>query len=150
VSLFRQTGAGEPATVVLPEAKHVYDLRNRKYLGEVKSFATEIISSRASFFALCEDQAPAPAIAAQPASVARGEVATVSISVPGADRLHAFRVTAKAGSSELDWLDQIVIAGAEPVEIQVPVAFNDPTGEYQISALELFSNESFGATLRVK
>jgi len=70
--------------------------------------------------------------------------------VPGADRLHAFRLTAKAGSSELDWLDQIVIAGAEPVEIQVPVAFNDPTGEYQISALELFSNESFGATLRVK
>jgi beta-galactosidase len=150
VSLFRQSGTREPATVVLPEAKHVYDLRNRDYLGHVTRFETEIIPFRASFFALCDAQTPAPSIVAQPAGVARGQVANVSISVPGATGLHAFRLTAKAGSADLDWLDQVVIAGAQPVQIQVPVAFNDPTGEYQISALELFSNQSFEATLRVK
>ena len=82
--------------------------------------------------------------------MARGDVATVSISVPGATGLHAFRVTAQAGSTDLDWLDQVVIAGADPVQITIPVAFNDPSGDYKISALELFSNESFEATLRVK
>ena len=150
VSLFRQSGTREPATVVLPEAKHVYDLRNRDYLGHVTRFETEIIPFRASFFALCDAQTPAPSIVAQPAGVARGQVANVSISVPGATGLHAFRLTAKAGSADFDWLDQVVIAGAQPVQIQVPVAFNDPTGEYQISARELFSNQSFEATLRVK
>jgi len=77
-------------------------------------------------------------------------VATVSIAVPGAQGLHGFKLTARAGDADLDWLDQVVIAGAEPVQIQLPVAFNDPTGQYQIMALELFSRKSFQAALQVR
>lgn len=150
VSLFRQSGNRETATVVLPAPRHIYDLRNRRYLGRTDRFETEIIPCRASFFAICERPVRPPAVTVEPRVVNRGQVATATISVPGAGGLHAFRVTARAAGVEADWIDQVVLAGAEPVEVPVPVAFNDPAGEWQIVARELFTNQSFRATLRVK
>ena len=44
----------------------------------------------------------------------------------------------------------ILIAGAEPVEFPIPLAYNDPTGDYQLTATELFSRQSVVATVNVK
>jgi hypothetical protein len=54
-----------------------------------------------------------------------------------------------AGDEHLEWLDDVIVTGPEPVEIELPVAFNDPAGEYQIQAIELFTNDGPTATLRV-
>jgi len=150
LALFREMGNGEPATVVLPEARHIYDLRNRKYLGETDRFTTEVIPARASFFAVCERPVRPPQVTVEPVAVERGQVASASISVRGAEGLYAFKLTGSAAGGEMDWLDQVVIAGAEPVQVSIPVAFNDPAGEYRITARELFSNQEFAATLRVR
>ncbi len=150
VSLFRQSGSRETATVVLPAARHVYDLRTGEHLGETARFQAEVVPCRAGFFALTGLPVATPDLRVEPASPARGTVATASISVAGAEGLHAFKVTARAGDAPLDWLDQVVIAGAEPVEFAVPLAYNDPAGEYTITARELFSRGDTSTTVNVQ
>jgi len=44
----------------------------------------------------------------------------------------------------------VVIAGAEPVEFAIPLAHNDPAGDYQITAVELFTQRSSVTTVNVK
>ncbi|MEA3402418.1 MAG: alpha-amylase family protein [Armatimonadota bacterium] len=150
LALFRQSGNREEATVTLPEARHIYDLRNRRYLGRSDSFETTIIPMRATFLALLPEAVPPAELTVEPASVTRGSVATATLSVPGAEGLHGFKVTASAGDRKLDWLEQVVVTGTDPVEIAVPVAYNDPAGEYTITARELFSSEDTSATLEVE
>jgi len=150
VSLFRQSGNRETATVVLPEVRRVFDLRTGEYLGRASEFQAEIIPCRASFLALTNVPVATPDFQVGPRFAARGTVATASISVPAAEGLHAFRITGKAGDTELDWLDQVVIAGAEPVEFAIPLAHNDPAGDYQITAVELFTQRSSVTTVNVK
>jgi len=150
ISFFRQSSAREPMTVHLHGPKHVYDLRNRKYLGRVERFESEIIPCRASFFAITDHRVATPELRIQ-SPATRGSVATATLSVPGAEGLHAFHVTAQApGSNELDWLEQVVIAGAEPVQFPMPLAHNDPTGEYRITAREVFTGDGPTAVVKVK
>ena len=150
VALFREAGNRETATITLPEARFVYDLRTRKALGKTTSFQTDIIPCRATFLAICGTAVPQPKLTLTPATCRRGTVATATLSVPGAEGLHAFRVRARAGDMALDWLDRNVIAGAEPVEFPLPVAFNDPAGTYEVSAIELFTDVATTQTLTVQ
>ncbi|MBM3472675.1 MAG: hypothetical protein FJX75_05315 [Armatimonadetes bacterium] len=151
VALFREGGGDtETVKVQLAQARYAYDLRHRKALGKQTTFTTELIPNRASFFVLYSKPAPAPTIKLEPGSVARGEVAKATISVPGAEGLHAFRIRAQTAKEPLDWLDQNVLAGKQAASFDVPVAFNDPPGEYQISAIDLFTNQPTTAKLVVR
>ncbi len=149
MALFRTSGSREMATIELPEARHVYDLRAREDLGMVSRISTEIIPNRATFFALLPDAAPQPELTLLADSISRGEVATASLSVPGAQSLYAFRIRVTAGGEHLEWLDDVVVTGPTSAEIELPVAFNDPAGSYQVEAIELFTNQPTVATLRV-
>jgi len=150
LALFRQGGANEEAEVSLPRASYVYDLRNRKSLGKTDRFKTTILANRASFFALCPQAAPPPKLVLGSARVSRGDLATVAISVPGAKGLHAFKVQASQGNQKVDWHDQVVLAGEKPVEIVLPIAYNDPAGAYQVGVVDLFTGEATKATLEVR
>jgi beta-galactosidase len=151
VALFREGGAGdERLTVALPQARHVHDLRQRRNLGERGRLSTQLVPNRANFLVLSTKAAPTPKLTLEPSSVARGEVVTATLSVPGAEGLHAFRVRANAGKHTLDWLDQNVLAGSKAATFAVPVALNDPTGKYQISAIDLVTNQPTTAELVVK
>ena len=150
IALFRSGGEDADATVTLPQAGYVYDLRNRKALGKVSSFPTRILANRAGFFAVCPQPAPKPQMAIDADSVTRGTVLTASLSVPGAQGLHALRIRATVDGRHLQWLDQNVIAGQSAVEFDLPIAYNDPIGEYTISAIDLFSNEPVVTTFTVR
>ena len=149
MAFFRLSGNRETATVELPEARRVYDLRNRKDLGRVSRLSVEIIPNRATFLALLPDEVPQARLTLAENAVQRGDTAVASLSVPGAEESYAFRFRVTAGGQQLDWHDDVALADQTPVEITVPVAFNDPAGEYQIQAIELFSNDGPSATLRV-
>jgi hypothetical protein len=73
-----------------------------------------------------------------------------TLSVPDAEGLHAFRIRARAGDRRLEWLDRNVIAGREPKTFAIPVAFNDPTGDYEIAAIDLFTDRPTKALLTVR
>lgn len=151
VALFRQEGQTQPATVELSGAqpRYVYDLRQRKPLGPAAKFATTIAPNRATFLVLTEKPAPAPRLVVTKSPVARGQVVKGLLSVPETQGLHAFRIRARLGDHEFDWLDRVLVAGERPKEFDIPIAFNDPAGQYTITATDLLTNGPTAATLLV-
>ena len=176
IALFRQGGKGEPAKVALSRKGYVYDLRNRKTLGLVKEFKTEILPNRASFFAITP-QPVLPAKVNLAAAGKRGQVAKVLVSMPGAVGSHAFAVTARFPSAadssaprageffpregyplvngvvnqeKREFMKRVIVGGKEAATIDLPIAFNDPTGDYEISVKELFTNKTVMKKLVVK
>ncbi|MFQ6131724.1 MAG: beta-galactosidase trimerization domain-containing protein [Armatimonadota bacterium] len=151
MALFRESGKRQRARVRLPSARHVYDLRRHKALGRVKRFRTEIIPSRATFFALLPKAAPGPAISLDRPRVAPGTLVTARLMVPGADGLHALRIRARTPEgTPAEWLDQVVIVGREAREVALPIAFNDAPGQWTISAVDLYTDKAVGIGLRVR
>lgn len=149
IALFRETGSREDVTVVLPETKYIYDLRSRKSLGQQERFSTTILPSRASFFVLSPNPAPEPQVNINTATAARGTVVKTSLSVPGSEGLHALRVRVKSGGSELDGFSWILVVGQDARDFDIPIAFNDPVGMYEIQATDLFSNQTITAQITV-
>jgi len=150
MALFREGGTSEPATVTLAEARSVFDLRNRKSLGLVKDFKTTVIANRATFFAICKQVTPSPRISFNETTASPGSVAMATISDPENKGFRAYRIRAQVNGQKLEWLNQNLLVGKDPVTFAIPIAYNDPVGEYQISATELFSNEPATAILRVR
>ena len=150
LALFRQGGQPSKATLKLAERRHVYDLRDRRSLGREKSFGVRIVPSRATFLVLCPGSAPEPEISLPAESAARGTVVKATLRVPGAAGLHALRLRARAGDTPLAWLDRNVIVGDTPVEVQLPIAHNDPEGRVDIEVIDLFTDEAESVRLEVR
>jgi hypothetical protein len=220
IALFRQGGKIEPVTVILPKPARAYDLRNRKDLGRLKSFKTEIRPNRASFFVLTSEPATqvqvkidaeelgTDARSEKPitdslgkGTYAPGMLVKVRLSVPGAQGDHAVLVTArfpksiekpptsgvffprtgypalpvefqaglsvkaekkseKEGTVPIvypgidpergEFLKHVVILGREPVTVDVPIAFNDPTGTYELTVTDLFTQKTLTQTWSVQ
>lgn len=150
VSLVRETGIQEKLTVVLPKAKYIYDLRNHEFLNLRERFTTTIIPSRASFFVLCPISQPSLKFETDKAIVKTGIVAKGLLSVPGSKWLNAFRIQVHYGNYNLEWFNQILIVGAEPMEFDIPIAFNDPVGEYKISVTDLFTDQATSVSIKVQ
>jgi beta-galactosidase len=150
VALFRQAGLTQEAEIRLPQARYVYDLRNRKSLGEKRSFTTKILPNRASFFVLYPGAVPSAQLAMEKAIVPAGSLAKARLSVPGLAGEHAFRIRAKAEGKELEWVNQIVLVGRDGAEFDLPIAYNDPQGKWEIIATDLFTNAAAVAKLDVR
>lgn len=151
VSIFRQNGKQEDITVSLPATRFVYDLRGNSALGLCERFTTTILPNRASFFVLADKPVPSPGIRLEKTVVPQGTVvkAAVSVSVPGAEGMHAVKIRVEAGDRRLDWFDRVLIIGQDPARVEFPVAFNDPVGDYRIILTDLFSSGSSEAILKV-
>ncbi|MFP4056614.1 MAG: beta-galactosidase [Candidatus Brocadiia bacterium] len=151
VALFRHRGEDEQARVELDQFRRVYDLRRKRDLGLVKSFACGIVGSRPTWLLL----APR-GIRGVKASLDRGEVVAgqrpvLRLQVPGAAGLHAVRIRATTPDGEpAEWLDQVVIVGAEPRKVTLPIALNDPPGQWIVRALDVYSERVVSVVLRVK
>jgi hypothetical protein len=150
VALFRHEGEDGTAELVLPQTVHVFDLRARKTLGRTQRFPVEVLSQRATFYALYPGDLPETEVRVTPAAVTRGEVARGTIRVPQAAGLHAFRISVASSAGPQEWHDQIVLAGDERVGFDLPVAWNDPSGPLQVSAVDLFTDAPTEAQFRVR
>ncbi|MFZ0929919.1 MAG: beta-galactosidase trimerization domain-containing protein [Syntrophobacteraceae bacterium] len=149
VSIFRQGGKQEEITVSLPSTGFVYDLRGSRALGACERFTTTIVPNRASFFVLTNKPAPAPGIRLEKTAVTQGTVVKAAVFVPGAEGLHAVKIRVEVGERHLDWFDRDLIVGQDPAQVEIPVAFNDPVGDYRIIVSDLFSNGTSETNLKV-
>lgn len=150
VALFRQGGVKEKAEIRLPRASYVYDLRNRRALGRRRVFATTIIPNRASFFVFYPKPAPSGRLTLKNATAMRGTTVRGSLVIPGLAGIHAVRLRAATGGKRLKWLEQNVLVDRAGAEVTIPIALNDPPGEWRIRALDLFTNKAATAVLRVQ
>jgi len=137
--------------VDLPAERFVYDLRQRESLGRVKSFTTPLRAHRASFFALLPGPVPAPTLALDRKSATRGTAVTAMVGIPQAAGLHALQlyVTTPDGKPA-DWLRQVVFVGDKPASVDLPIAHNDPIGDWSIRVIDLYSDFAVTTTLTVR
>ena len=150
VSLLRKDGAQEEVAVSFSGTKYVQDLRARKTYDACSRFGTTLLPNRASFFVLSDKPVPDPQISLNSSTLQPGMTALVDISVPGSVGLHALKIRVSAGERLLEWHDRTLLVGAQSVRVEIPVAFNDPAGEYRIVFSDLFTNKSFTAGLSVQ
>lgn len=151
VGLFRSNGEPEKATLTLPGARYVYDLRRRQCLGRLGSLSTEIIPSRATFFALTPEEVALPKVTLEPKAARRGQVVKVSLSCPGASGARAILVRASRPDKQgEESLRRVVMVDKGGASCWLPIAYNDPAGSWTVSATELFTNRATVVRVTVK
>ncbi|MCA9435514.1 MAG: hypothetical protein KC978_06990, partial [Candidatus Omnitrophica bacterium] len=120
-------------------------------LGQVKNFETEVRPVRPSIFALFDQEPARPEVKLESETIGKGSVGKATIRVPGAKGKHAMKVTAKTSmGEEADWMKDILILDKNAMEVSLPIAFNDPEGEWTLSAQDLFTGESGTVSFRVE
>ena len=131
----------EKVNVALPDARHVYDLRDGAYLGEVDRFETTKLGNRATFLVLSEEALNPPSV--DTSGARRGERITVNVSYPESAATHAvrLRVTHPDGT-DAEWHDQVLIVPPGGAQANLPIAHNDPPGEWTLTARNLYTQQT--------
>jgi hypothetical protein len=125
-----------------PEFPWVYDIKQDLPAGQTHWFIAELPQGRATFHALLPGPLPQMQVE-MPAKAARGSGVKVRVAVPEARGRHAIRLTARRpdGSPARYW-EQNLIVDRTPVEIVLPVAFNDPAGAWTVTLRDVFGSET--------
>lgn len=151
VSIFSHAREASRATVTLPDARYVYDLKRGEDLGRTSAFTVKLTPSRAQFFAL--SAAPVEPVGLRPGAeaVAPGEVQRVEVAsaMRAGQQAVKVQVTLPDGSAA-DWIDPVVITDRRGATVDVPVALNDPTGTWTVSATELYTGDTTTAQFGVR
>ncbi len=151
VALFRHTGDDEDVQVELAEPRHVRDLRFRRSFEGVRAFPTKLLGSRPTWLVLSPKPLARVTAELPKPTAKRGEQPALRLQVPDAQGLHAVRLRATTPDGKpAEWLHQVAIVGAEPVEVPLPVAHNDPAGTWGVEAIDLFTNRAERVTLTVE
>jgi hypothetical protein len=140
-------------TIGLPSACHVYDVRKRKYLGQVSEMETQILPRRAEVFALMPYRIEAVAVEA--AGAARpGEVVDYECRVKaseGAPGLHVLRVEV-FGPDNVPHPEygRNLLARDGAGKGEVPLALNEKKGNWRIIVTDVVSGQSAERVLDVQ
>jgi len=149
----QETGAEDsrPALLHLPEPQHVYDLRQGKYLGHTDLIHTQLRVARTSWFALSPTRVHGPQVRLSSRRLQRGGTLVATCQVPGAVGLHALRLRLIAPNrAEAKWFSQNLIVGPDPTEVSVPLAYNDPAGQWQLEVRDLYTGQVAQARFEVR
>jgi len=151
ISLYRFEGGDEEAVVELPEARHVYNLRSGEDLGRTASLRLPVRRGRATFLVLAPQPVPDVQLKLSTGRAARGQVVRLTASVPGAAGLHAVRVQVKTPAGEVaEWLNRELMVDGRGQGCDLPVAFNDPAGDWSVEATDLYTGNITTTSYRVK
>ncbi|MBU0610263.1 MAG: hypothetical protein KKI08_20430, partial [Armatimonadetes bacterium] len=154
-------GATEPlttATVTTGEARHTYDMRTGQYLGNVAAWDAEFTPARAKLYARLpyevKDVKAAVRLAAPTAGAqTEGPVANCSI-----------ELTASAGTPGKHWIElqvlgpdgqprpcyarNVPLANGKAISA-IPLALNDPPGQWKLVARDSISHKTATATFKL-
>ena len=123
-------------------APWVYDLKNGLTVGPAYWYIVPLETGRAMLYAHLPGPLPAMKVEL-PKQAGRGAPLTLKLSVPQARGLHAIklRATLPDGAPAKFW-DQTVQVAKEPVTVTLPLAYNDPAGEWTVTLTDLFGVET--------
>ena len=127
-----------PVRIELPAPKHVTWIGPDKSLGHTSDFTVQTRPWRPTFVTIT-DEAPSPPLLKPGRRHAnRGRHVHFVAELPGARGLRALkvRVTTPDGR-EARWFDQSVMAGPTGAQISFPIALNEQSGEWHVTATDL-------------
>ncbi|MCC7500123.1 MAG: beta-galactosidase trimerization domain-containing protein, partial [Bryobacterales bacterium] len=142
-----------PVKVALPAPRRIHDLRQHKYLGKTATFTTALRADRATFLAL--EAAPAeeaaPEVRFPMGAARRGEVVRATVNLAGTPAVHPVRLRVFTPNGRpAGWFDRTALVGRQPAEWILPLAYNDPVGDWTVRAVDLLTDRSVTARLRVR
>ena len=128
---------------------YVYNLRAGLTLGEPHVWTepriyADVIPSRATFFAVLPGPAPEIQARLNKPSFQRGERISLQVGLPGAGRsTHAVKLEGFSpdGTAVEGW-PQVMLTGATPVSVSLPVAHNDPAGVYRVTLTDVITRDT--------
>ena len=140
--------------ITLPQPRHVYDLRQGKYLGKVRSFTTELYLGRANFFALLPAPVPGLRLTVAPQQGSPGGTLRVQVqltsSAPSAGLYAVFLTGTAPDGSRPRWLQKVLLLREGRAETTLRLAYNDPLGVWQLRAQELFSRRTVSTPFQIR
>ncbi len=149
-SVFRHQGAPDAATLHLPQALYVYDLKARKDYGRQQAVSLTVTPYRALFYALSPQPLQAVELKTAP-EVASGSVQQVTVTSTLPEGRQAVKLQVKLPDGAVaDWVDRVVVVDQQGAVVDVPVAFNDPQGSWTVSATELYTGTAATVQFTVK
>jgi len=140
--------------VTLADARHVYDARAGKYLGERGTFDVTLGQGKSALYALLPYQVTGCKVTAMQ-SARRGELlqARIALQATGPRARHAIHVELVDPSGRRPrWYAQNVALAAEAVAaaVAIPLALNDPVGAWQVVARDAATGASGKASVEVR
>ena len=152
VALLREGGQTQQVSLEMADgkARHVYDLRQRKALGPLVRWTTTILPNRASLFILAGKPLDEPLLTLDQAVAPRGSIVKGTMSLRSEDGVQTYRLSVRAGGQELPWLSRTVMVSGQPAGFDLPIAYNDPSGEYEILAIDLLERVQARGKLSVR
>lgn len=150
------TEAGAPAdekvTLILPGQAQLYDILEGADLGRHERIELTLDAVEPILLALADAPLPAPVVAA-PARLRQGESGRIEIGwtapSPAARPVLRLEVIGPSGKPLRHYSGKLV--GAEPViERPLPLALNDPVGDWTIRVTDLLSGQAAEATVQVE
>lgn len=141
-------------TIQLPEERHVYDLRDRKYLGQTREFSAAIGPARATFFALLPWKAEEFAASLDKSKAKAGEVVELKLSLANAvgkpGMTSAYVLGSDGTGRELPYLRDVVLLKNGEGAFRFPIPFNQQPGKLTLRATELISGETVEAVCEIE
>lgn len=123
-------------------APWAYDLKNGLTVGPAYWYIMPIEPGRAQLYAHLPGPLP-PMKVELPKQAQRGTPITLKLAVPQARGLHAIKLRARLpDDTPAKFWDQTVQVAKDPVTVTLPLAFNDPVGEWTVVLTDLFGVET--------
>ncbi|MAE64727.1 MAG: hypothetical protein CMJ18_10715 [Phycisphaeraceae bacterium] len=140
-----------PVTVKLPEARYVYEMRSGRGGDRTRSFKTGVRPRVATLVVVSEHELNAPEVRAAEHKAVRGRSLPFQIRIPGARGRQALNVRAKRpAGDEASWFSQSVIAEDGKADVVLPIAFNEQTGAWTLTVMDLFTGKKDSARFEVE
>jgi hypothetical protein len=135
----------------LPAPAYIYDLRAGKLLDHADRLSLRLDPQQPRIFALSDLALPAPAVAV-PAQARLGETAVLKLALAGtpvaATDILRVEFTDPAGHDVPYYSRKIHLHGAVTQQT-LPLALNDPSGEWIVRVTDILSGQTATATLKV-
>jgi len=147
-----QSGAAIPVRLRLGQARRAFELRSGKAIGPGETLDLVCPPGSAQVLALPSGNRDELQVALSAPSAAPGNVVKLSLAAQGAGGHRAALVTGtRPDGTAADWLRQVVViprGGAAVVD--VPIALNDPAGEWKLTVKELYRQRETTVSLAVR
>lgn len=144
----------EPLTVRFARRAHIYNLRTHQYHGETQTIREPFPTGRMKAYALLDYRVDAVEITSAPSVVKPGSVATIRCSIQTQARapdLHAFRLSVTGPDRKaLPHYSQVLLARQGSATAALPLALDEPEGDYAVTVKDVVSGKEATASLTVQ
>ena len=140
-----------PVTVRLPDSKHVYEMRTGRSFGRTDEFTTGVRPWWATLFVVSDRELRPPIVTAASDSVARGESLKIESHVSHPDVVYALRIRVTDPDGEMaPWFSRSLIVEDGRGQFELPIAHNERTGTWTVTATDLYTEQTGTVSFLVK